>query len=110
MYGMPTYDVYSGATMRWPKPQQTPVTVPQVTSRAGAETLAQQLPPGSSAVALHSDEDVMFVMSTDSAGVPRVTEWRIEEVKPPKQLDPSEYVTKAEFMAWLNGGKDEQGA
>ena len=46
MYGMPTYDVYSGATMRWPKPQQPPVTVPQVTSRAGAETLAQQLPPG----------------------------------------------------------------
>lgn len=103
MFGMPGYDVYSGATMRWPKPQQPPVTVPQVTSRAGAETLAQQLPPGSSAVALHSDEDVMFVMSTDSAGVPRVTEWRIEEIKPAPPVDPSQFVTRAEFMEWING-------
>lgn len=103
MFGMmPSYDVYSGATMRWPKPQQ-PVTVPQVTSRAGAETLAQQLPPGSSAVALHSDEDLIYVLSTDSAGVPRVTEWRIEEVKPPEPLDPSQFITRQEFMEWING-------
>lgn len=107
MFGMPSYDVYSGATMRWPKPQQQPVTVPQVTSRAGAETLAQQLPPGSSTVALHSDEDLMYVLSTDSAGVPRVTEWRIEEVKPAPQLDPSQFITRQEFMEWIDGGGKE---
>lgn len=103
MYGMPDYGLCTGATVRWPQQRGQSVQVPQVSSRAGAETLAQQLPPGSSAVALHSDEDLMYVLSTDSAGAPRVTEWRIEEVVPPPPLDPSQFITRAEFMEWLNG-------
>ena len=106
MYGY-GYDMWNQWTAPAPPPQ--PQQIPQVTSRAGAEALAQRMSPGSSAVALHVDEDLMYVLSTDSAGVPRVTEWRIEEVQPPKPVDMGEYMTKKEFFEWLEG-RSEQGA
>ena len=98
MYG---YD-YSWPTWT-PTPPQPPQQVAQVTSRAGAEAMAQRMPPNSSAVALHAEQDVMYVMSTDANGVPRVTEWRIEEVQPPQPVDMGQFLTKAEFQAWLEG-------
>lgn len=99
MYG---YD-FAGPWPQWPQPPQQPQQVARVTSRAGAEALAQRMAPGSSAVALHAEDDIMYVMSTDAAGVPRVTEWRIEEVQPPQPVDMGQFLTKREFFDWLDG-------
>ena len=101
MYGFDYTNPWPTWTAPTPPPQ--PQQVPQVTSRAGAEALAQRMAPNSSAVALHAEDDLMYVMSTDSNGVPRVTEWRIEEVQPPKPVDMGQFLTRAEFQAWLEG-------
>lgn len=85
-----------------PQPQQMPVPQQQnqlirVTGIDGAR--AYQMPPNSVAPLFDSDNDILFVKSTDGAGFPTIRAFRFEAIDMERQQagQAAEYVTRKEF-------------
>ena len=73
---------------------------------------AYQLMPNSNTVLLDSDNDgIFYIKTSDNVGMCNLRVFKYEEVtEQPKQIDTSQFVTKAELQEALAkiGAKDEQ--
>lgn len=70
----------------------------RVTGIDGAK--AYQMPPNSVSALFDSNEDVMYIKSTDGAGFPTIRQFTFTEVQNatvPGQTQAAEYVTREEF-------------
>lgn len=74
--------------------QQNPSLI-RVTGLDGAK--AYQMPPNSVVPLFDSDNDVMYIKSTDGAGFPTIRAFNFTPYEPLQMPTPNDYVTRAEF-------------
>lgn len=79
----------------WYTPQSQNQTLIRVTGMDGAR--AYQMSPNSVVSLFDSDNDIMYIKSTDGAGFPTIKAFRFEAYEPTQQPSQNDYVTRAEF-------------
>lgn len=89
-------------------PQNEVQNLIRVNSIEGAK--AYQMSPNSTVALFDSNEDIMYIKSTDGAGFPSIRSFRFEELKEDTQTDPSvDYISREEFEEFkkelMNNGK-----
>lgn len=67
----------------------------RVTGIDGAK--AYQMPPNSTVALFDSNEDVMYVKSTDGAGFPTIRTFSFSPMEQPKETIPTDFVSRTEF-------------
>ena len=83
---------YNPQTWYTPTPNQSLI---RVTGIDGAK--AYQMNPNSVVPLFDSDNDIMYIKSTDGAGFPTIEAFRFEAYEPTQQPTQNDYVTRAEF-------------
>ena len=78
------------------QPQQETRNLIRVNGIGGAK--AYQMYPDSTVALFDSNEDIMYIKSTDGAGFPSIRSFRFEEIKADTQTKPSvDYISREEF-------------
>lgn len=90
MYGNPY--VYQS------NPFQQPLQLNRVNGIEGARALATRMPPNSQSPAFDGNEDIMYIVTTDSAGYPTIEKYSFTKIddRPESQLM-TNFVTRKEF-------------
>lgn len=70
----------------------------RVTGIDGAK--AYQMAPNSVVPLFDSDNDIMYIKSTDGAGFPTIKAFTFSVYEPTQNQSQTEYVTRAEFEEW----------
>lgn len=73
-------------------------TLIRVTGIDGAR--AYQMPPNSVVPLFDSDNDIMYIKSTDGAGFPTIKSFSFAPYEPTQATPMNDYVTRAEFEEW----------
>lgn len=89
-------------------PQNEVQNLIRVNSIEGAK--AYQMSPNSTVALFDSNEDIMYIKSTDGAGFPSIRSFRFEELKTDTHPEPSvDYISREEFEKFkeevMNNGK-----
>ena len=82
-------------TQSWYTSQSQNQTLIRVTGMDGAR--AYQMSPNSVVPLFDSDNDIMYIKSTDGAGFPTIKAFRFEAYEPTQQPLQNDFVTRAEF-------------
>lgn len=107
---MPPQNQYYNQQMNNQQFQSQPETrnLIRVNGIGGAK--AYQMYPDSTVALFDSNEDIMYIKSTDGAGFPSIRSFRFEALKEDTQTDPSvDYISREEFEEFkkelMNNGK-----
>ena len=90
------------------QPQQETRNLIRVNGIGGAK--AYQMYPDSTVALFDSNEDIMYIKSTDGAGFPSIRSFRFEELNEDTQTEPFvDYISREEFEEFkkelMNNGK-----
>ena len=89
-------------------PQEQTQNLIRVNGIEGAKTY--QMSANSTVALFDSNEDIMYIKTTDGAGFPSIRSFRFEELKEDTQTEPSvDYISREEFEEFkkelMNNGK-----
>lgn len=89
-------------------PQEPPQNLTRVNGIEGAK--AYQMPANSTVALFHTNEDIMYVKSTDGAGFPSIRTFSFTEIKENTKVSQnSDYISRQEFEDFkkelMNNGK-----